>query len=569
MAEGMEEMSPARELEPLRRQFLVPVSVALFVAGLPTLLMRSYDAYHGERVWAIPVYLAVYGTACAAALWRRLLYPVRAGMLLLVAYGLAVVGFFGNGQVGSTYVFLLVVPFLATLLYGRRAGIVALAIVTMTVPILGFVLASGALGSSGLADISASAWIADTVASCLIGTLLIVSLNQLLPRLDDALAQRRILLKATDAQRANLESLVEQRTRGLHAVAEVGHAMTSLLDPAVLLPQVVELVHERFGLYYVGLFLVDEARRFAVLQAGTGAAGREMLAQGHRLEVGGRSMVGRCAATGVPDVQLDVGEASVRFDNPLLPRTRSELALPLRVRGRVIGVLTVQSEREDAFDEAYVALLQAMTDQVAVAIDNARLFAESQAALAEMRAIQQRYVEQSWRKYLRTRGGEVYATAGMTGEAAEQIDSMAIEQALTQGSATIARAPAAGNGDVDHGGCSALVLPVTMRGEIIGVVGIDDADIERHWSDEDVALAQAVVERLAIAAENLRLLDDTQASATREQRTAEIGQRVREALDVEEIIRVATEMLGQELNASEVVLRLGSAGTLLNSKIVE
>ncbi|MFN2154526.1 MAG: GAF domain-containing protein, partial [Anaerolineae bacterium] len=153
--------------------------------------------------------------------------------------------------------------------------------------------------------------------------------------------------------------------------------------------------------------------------------------------------------------------------------------------------------------------------------------------------------------------------------AAEQIDSMAIEQALTQGSATIARSPAAEDGDPNNGGGSALVLPVTMRGEIIGIVGIDDADVERQWSDEDVALAEAVVERLAIAAENLRLLDDTQASAAREQRTAQIGQRVREALDVEEIIRVATETLGQELGASEVVLRLGSAEHLLSSKVAE
>jgi GAF domain-containing protein len=397
---------------------------------------------------------------------------------------------------------------------------------------------------------------------------LIVSLSQLLSRFADALGQRGAALEGADAGRTNLESLVEQRTRGLYAVAEVSRATTSLLDPAVLLPRVVELVRERFGLYYVGLFLVDEARRFAVLQAGTGSAGQEMLAQHHRLEVGGRSMVGRCAATGEPDVQLDVGDAAVRFDNPLLPRTRSELALPLRVRGRVIGVLTVQSEQEDAFDQAYVALLQTMADQVAVAIDNARLFAESQAALVEMQGIQQRYTAQSWRKYLRTRRAEAYTMAGGVA-GAEGPDSTAIRQALSQRGATVARLPASRDDGPDEGGRSALVLPVTVRGEPIGVVGIEDIDIERHWSEDDIALAEAVVERLAIAAENLRLLDDTQSSAAREQLTAEIGQRVREALDIEEIVRVAAETLGKELGASEVVLRLGSAEQLLSSEAVE
>jgi GAF domain-containing protein len=397
---------------------------------------------------------------------------------------------------------------------------------------------------------------------------LLVSLSSVLSRLADALAKRPVSPEARSTHSADLESLVEQRTRGLHAVAEVGHATTSLLDPTVLLPQIVELVRERFDLYYVGLFLLDEARRFAVLQAGTGAAGREMLVQGHRLAVGGRSMVGRCAATGEPDVQLDVGEAAVRFDNPLLPRTRSELALPLRVRGRVIGVLTVQSERVDAFDEAYVALLQTMADQVAVAVDNARLFAESQAALAEMKGVQQRYTAQSWRKYLRTRGAQPCATAGAK-DAAEGLDATVIRAALSRGSAIVGKLPGSADGGTGGRERSALVLPVTLRGETIGVVGIEDVATERQWSEDDVALAEAVVERLAIAAENLRLLDDTQSSAARERLTAEIGQRVREALDIDEIIRVATEALGQELGASEVVLRLGSADRLLSSRSAE
>lgn len=397
---------------------------------------------------------------------------------------------------------------------------------------------------------------------------LAVSLSRRLVGFASTLAQGRAVTEASDAQPSSPESQVEQRTRGLYAVADVAHATTSLLDPTVLLPQVVELVRERFGLYYVGLFLVDEARRFAVLQAGTGEAGQEMLARGHRLEVGGRSMVGRCAATGEPDVQLDVGEAAVRFDNPLLPRTRSELALPLRARGRVIGVLTVQSEGEDAFDEAYVALLQTMADQVAVAVDNARLFAESQAALAEITGVQRRYTTQSWRTYAQMAGTQAYATTG-TADAAEELDSAVIQQVLSRGRATAARLPALAGGNPDEKGHSTLVVPVTVRGEIVGVVGIDDADIERNWAEDDIALAEAVVERLAIAAENLRLLDDTQASAAREQLTAQIGQRVREALDVEEIVRVATEALGQELGASEVVLRLGSVEHLLGRGTVE
>ncbi|MEJ2560791.1 MAG: GAF domain-containing protein [Anaerolineae bacterium] len=202
-----------------------------------------------------------------------------------------------------------------------------------------------------------------------------------------------------------LEQRVTERTQGLKTAAEVARATTSVLDPDQLLRQVVDLARERFDLYYVGLFLLDEERKFAVLRAGTGEAGQQMLAQGHKLEVGGDSMIGQCVARSEARIALDVGEEAARFDNPFLPETRSEMALPLRSRGRVIGAMTVQSVQEAAFDEADIAVMQTMADQVAVAIDNAQLFAQTQAALLEMEATQRRYLGQAWSKY--THGGAV------------------------------------------------------------------------------------------------------------------------------------------------------------------
>ena len=557
--------------EPWRSQFVGAVSVVLLIAGLPALVAGAYAAYDSGQLWLIPVYLVVYATACTVSLWRRLPHFLRAGALVVLAYGLAVADLLADGRDGSSYVFLLIVPFLAFLLFGRRAGSIALVVATATVAAFGIAFTMGVLSAQRRAETGwgdASAWLTDAAVLSVLGLLIIVALSHLLPRSDDGSLRGRALPQDAEAQRRDLRNIVEQRTRGLAAVAEVAHATTSVLDPSVLLPQVVELVRDRFNLYYVGLFLVDEERRFAVLQAGTGEAGRQMLAQGHRLEVGGESMIGQCVATGKPDVQLDVGEAAVRFDNPLLPETRSELALPLRVRERVIGALTVQSERENAFDETYVALLQTMADQVAVAIDNARLFAESQAALSEMKAVQQRYTAQSWRKYLAAKDTNASVTVGV-GDAAQGTIAAEIRQALGHGGATVVKPPSSAGDGVGRQGHSALVLPIMVREKTIGVVGLHDTDAQRDWSEVDIALAEAVVERLAIAAENLRLLDDTQRSAAREQLTAQIGQRVREALDMGEIMHVAAEALGQELGASEVVLRLGTAERLVGSKGVE
>jgi PAS domain S-box-containing protein len=186
-------------------------------------------------------------------------------------------------------------------------------------------------------------------------------------------------------ERERLLTDLARRSTQLQTAAEVSRAASSILNPDELMRQVVNLVRERFELYYAGLFLVDqtgewagEAGRWAVLRAGTGEAGRIQLEQGHKLEIGGESMVGWCVANKQARIALDVGEEAVRFENPLLPETRSEMALPLIVRGQVIGAMTVQSTQESAFSDEDIAVLQTMADQLAVAIENARLFEQAQ-----------------------------------------------------------------------------------------------------------------------------------------------------------------------------------------------
>ncbi|MGQ9710549.1 MAG: GAF domain-containing protein [Anaerolineae bacterium] len=178
-----------------------------------------------------------------------------------------------------------------------------------------------------------------------------------------------------------------RRASQLATAAEVSAAASSILSLEELLPQAVELIRQRFDLYYVGVFLLDETGRWAVLRAGTGEAGRQMLEMGHKLEVGGKSMIGWCTANARARIALDVGAEAIRFDNPLLPETRSEMALPLISRGRVIGAMTIQSSKPAAFTDEDITALQTMADQLATAIENARLFAEATQSLAETREL--------------------------------------------------------------------------------------------------------------------------------------------------------------------------------------
>lgn len=340
----------------------------------------------------------------------------------------------------------------------------------------------------------------------------------------------------------DLERRVAQRTGGLQTVAEVSGAAAMVLDPAVLLRQTVELVQERFGLYYVGLFLLDEERRFAVLRAGTGEAGAQMLERGHRLEVGSNSMIGRCAATGKADVQLDVGEAAVRFNNPLLPKTRSELALPLRSRGRTIGAMTVQSDQEAAFDEESVALLQTLADQVGVAIDNAQLYTSAQAALAEMQLAQQRYMGHAWATYLQQGVVDSYDTQISDEHPRVPLEQEDLENEIAQALQAAQVTSLAGK---DH---AALVAPVSVRGQLVGMLGIQDEDAGRQWTEEDLALVTAVVERMAIVADGLRLLDETQQREANERLIREITNKMRRAADMDALIRITVQEMAAVLS---------------------
>jgi GAF domain-containing protein len=210
-------------------------------------------------------------------------------------------------------------------------------------------------------------------------------LQQLLEPMSAVVASRRAYLAQQEAR-----SESERRAILLQTATEISHAASSILDPDELIQQAVDLIRERFGLYYAGLFLVDqsgelsdEAGKWAVLSAGTGLAGQQMITQGHKLEIGGESMIGWCVANAQARIALDVGKEAVRFVNPFLPETRSEMALPLISRGHVIGAMTIQSTQEAAFSQEDIALLQTMADQLANAIENTRLFEQTQTALGE------------------------------------------------------------------------------------------------------------------------------------------------------------------------------------------
>jgi len=325
------------------------------------------------------------------------------------------------------------------------------------------------------------------------------------------------------------EEVLEKRALRLQTAVEISRIVSSILDPGELISKVVDLIRERFDLYYAGLFLLDEVGDWAVLRAGTGKAGRQMLEQSHKLEIGGESMIGWCVAHEQARIALDVGEEAVRFENPLLPETRSELALPLISRGKIVGALTIQSVREAAFDEEDIAVLQTMADQLANAIENARLVGRTEVQLREMERLYGEYSVAAW--------ADLLSPERPLGYVYDRVDVLPVaESSLPVLDAPLERGEPETSGPV-------LAVPLKLRGQSIGVLGVQESDDTREWSPEEIALIHAVGDQVAMALENARLFGETQQRAGQWEALTEVGQAIGSILNLDEVLQLVLERL--------------------------
>jgi GAF domain-containing protein len=359
-----------------------------------------------------------------------------------------------------------------------------------------------------------------------------------------ALAEsNRELQSSRDALQVQTHDL-ERRAHYLKATAEIARDATSMLNLQELLSRSASLVSERFGFYHTGIFLLDPGGEWAVLQAASSEGGQRMLARGHRLRVGEEGIVGYVTGRGEPRIALDVGADAVFFDNPDLPDTRSEMALPLRARGEIIGALDVQSKEPRAFSDEDVAVLQTLADQVAMAINNARLFQQAQAGLEAERRAYGEISRRAWEQVLRARPtlGYFCDTQGD------------IKPVTSQWRPEMIQATQEGNTFQDGG--NAVAIPLKVRDHTLGVVGLRKPDGAGEWTAEEIALMETLTEQLGVALESARLYQDTQRRAERERMTGEVMARMRETLDVETVLKTAVDEMYQVLGLDEIVIRL-------------
>jgi DNA-binding LacI/PurR family transcriptional regulator/GAF domain-containing protein len=360
---------------------------------------------------------------------------------------------------------------------------------------------------------------------------------------------------ALETQR--LLSDIQRRASRLLAAAEISRVTTSILTLDELLPQAVGLICERFDLYYAGIFLVDESQRWAILRAGTGEAGRMMLARNHRLEVGGASMIGMCVAQGEARITFDTHREAVHRRNPLLPETRSELALPLFSRGRVIGAMTIQDTRPGAFTKEDITTLQTMADQLANAIENARLLRRMEQNMHELELATGQLTQESWRSFLENyRYAFGYRYRLVDVEPATDLSPEA--QAALQQQKTIATTVTPATTvevDEETGRMQgALSVPIRVRNEVLGVLNLrfDDPQVP----PETIVLVEQVATRLGAALESARLLEESRRAAILGQVSGELSAQMRTSLDIDQVLQNAVREMVSALNFARVEVRL-------------
>ncbi|HMU91875.1 MAG TPA: GAF domain-containing protein [Anaerolineales bacterium] len=494
-----------------REQFTMPLLIGSLVLGILALIPALSGAGNTFiRVLFISVYVL---TGIVTVI--RFSYSIRMSVFLTSIFALALAELFTHGILGDSLFFFLGLIVFATLMVSPKTGIAAIIVNILTFVAVGISMQSGRLVpiNPNAPPSNISDWFSAGAAIILFGVVIVLGFQRLEVAIFETQKQIQSTLSALKHERDNLETSVSDRTQLLQKVNRVGRAITAILDPNELLSHAVYLISDELECYYTAIFIVDATNQWAELRAATGDAGRVLIENKHHLNVNGKSIVSTVLRTKQARVALDTGADPVRSDNPLLPYTRSQIALPLTIGDRVIGALELHSTKENAFMQQDVDAYQNMANQITIAIENSRLFTEAQQSLAEMSATQQQYLKGAWL-------------------------SLSSEQKLEYAV-----------GDSESSDKQEIEVPLTLRDQVIGQISLSSAS---DWTSEQKNLIESVAVQAALALENARLVEESQSVATRERLINEITSKVWASTTIDSILQTTVRELGRALEAAEV-----------------
>lgn len=509
----------------------IVLAMALLTGGLG--IRRATSLYTGLTIALITYGVTLFLADRGHILWARLLFVV-------LLYGFAVIILSITGTSTQTPLLVILATVAASLLFGRRGTWMGTSIGML------MLFAGAVLEVNGLTGTPSTE---APISSAIFGAVVLSATSLAL------------WLYADNVQ--SILTGLQHRTEQLHIIARIGQSANAIVQSENLLSQLVELIREQMGFYHTQIFLVDETGTNAVLVASTGTAGERLLARGHSLPVGSRSVIGQVTQRGQPVYATDTSADPVHKANEFLPDTHSELALPLIEGETVIGALDVQSTQPNAFSKDDIETLQIMAAQISTIIRNARLFEQLQHGLEENRKLYEqaeanlREVErlnrqltgQAWQDYLTAR-----RTIGVqVEEASLRYDAdwtPAMAQAVHDAQPVIRQ----------EGGEAIIAVPIEVRGNIVGAIemALPSEGLEREAQE----MLQAVVSRLGLALDNSRLFEEAQTLAEMEHILNTIGGQLQSVSTVDDMLRIALTELREVMGAESASIRLRPAPSL-------
>jgi len=341
-----------------------------------------------------------------------------------------------------------------------------------------------------------------------------------------------------------LESESDKQRSKLIAVRQITRDISQQTNLQKMLTDAADLICNQFGFTYAAIFLADERNEFADLVAGSGQVGKQMIEQGHKLRVREEGIVGYVVARGETRLALDVGVDSVHKLNPLLPDTRSEIGIPLKTANKVLGALDIQSDRDSAFSQDDVDLLQSLADQLSVMIAKTRQIESLESQVHDLQSSIGDNVRGVWYSHLQG------SRRNLAFKYSENLLSDGNSVPLLESNNSNDKSSSIETVDEE----SILTVPIKLRDQILGVIQLRYRG--KKIPPRLVNLVSTATDRLSVAIENARLLETIQERAEREHKVGEISSKVRSAQTVESILQTAVTELGKSLGINEVSIQL-------------
>lgn len=364
-------------------------------------------------------------------------------------------------------------------------------------------------------------------------TLSLKNENELLERNDELERLQEELQKNANRLEKTTDEARIQAQR-LQTIADVVQRITQTQKTEELLSEITALTSENFDFYHVGVFLISDDQKNLQLKAANSLEGQELLKNAYQVEIGQLNTVGQAARDRKARISLDTDENSPPVEQPGIFETRSEMALPLIYSNNLLGVLDLQSKKEAAFDSQDLSVFTTLANQIAIALENTRQFERAQTALDEMEDISRRYVRQEWTRIQKRKNelGYRYAHGNVEKtDTEEQLESDEKKGAL-------------------------LNVPVRIREETIGILQVRLQENAPTWQTEDKELVETIANRVALALENARLIEDTAQRAGKESALSNFAATISNISQTEKLMSVAVQELQKILSASEVSFEL-------------